>query len=274
MANGRDPDTQGHRGGDRDRRPAVPHRPLASRDASRPRPSSPGVRRHPALGRYRRGARDTRRDRRARGRLRGRARPRHHHRTARGRRDPGRVGPDAAALGRRADRAPACDTGGAVRIAGVGRSVPSRGGRRGCGAGARGRSPRPDVHDRVHRARTARDARRARGVGRRAPHRVDRHAAAVRRSGGARGGAGRSAGHGARDRARYGRRLRRQAHRRGRDRGGPSVTRERPARERGLDAWGGVHLGVRPPGRRDRRPFRCDDRGRSHGLGVHQHQLR
>ncbi len=33
-------DTEGDRGGDRDRRPTVPHRPLASRDASRPRPSS------------------------------------------------------------------------------------------------------------------------------------------------------------------------------------------------------------------------------------------
>ena len=170
--------------------------------------------------------------------------------------------------------APACDTGGAFRIAGVGRSVPPRGGRRGRGARGGRRSPRPDVHDRIHRARAARDASRAGGVGRRPPHRVDRHAAAVRRAGGARGGAGRAGGAGARDRARHGRRLRRQAHRRGRDRGGPSVTRERPARERDLDASGGVHLGVRPPGRRDRRPLRCDERRRPHRLGVHEHQLR
>ena len=274
MANGRDPDTEGDRGRDRDRRPAVPHGPLASRDAARPRPSSPGVRRHHAVGRCRRRARDARRERRARGRLRGRGRPGHHHRTARDRRDPGRVGPGAAALGRRADRPPACDTGGALRIAGVGRSVPPRGGRRGRGARGGRRSPRPDVHDRIHRARAARDASRAGGVGRRPPHRVDRHAAAVRRAGGARGGAGRAGGAGARDRARHGRRLRRQAHRRGRDRGGPSVTRERPARERGLDASGGVHLGVRPSGRRDRRPLRCDERRRPHRVGVHQHQLR
>ncbi len=39
MANSRYPGTQGDRGRDRDRRPAVPHGPLAPRDASRPRAS-------------------------------------------------------------------------------------------------------------------------------------------------------------------------------------------------------------------------------------------
>ena len=67
MANGRSTDTEGDGGCHRDRRPAVPHRPLASRDASRPRPSSSCVRCHVAVGRYRRRAGDTRCERRPRG---------------------------------------------------------------------------------------------------------------------------------------------------------------------------------------------------------------
>ena len=162
MADGRDPDTEGDRGRDRDRRPAVPHGPLASGDAARSRPSSLGVRRDDAVGRCHRRASDARGERRARGRLRGCGRPRSPDRRARARRDPSGMGSGAPAVGRRADRAPARDPGRALRIAGVGRPVPPRDGRRGRGARGSRRSPRPDLHDRLHRARAARDASRSR----------------------------------------------------------------------------------------------------------------
>ena len=55
-----------------------------------------------------------------------------------------------------------------------------------------------------------------------------------------------------RHRAGHGLRLRRQAHRRGGRRGGPAGEGGRQAGQARLDARGGVHLGLLPPGRRDR----------------------
>ena len=52
-----------------------------------------------------------------------------------------------------------------------------------------------------------------------------------------------------RDRARHGLRLRRQAHRRGGDRGGAAGEGRRQAGQARLDARGGIHLGLLPPGR-------------------------
>ena len=61
-----------------------------------------------------------------------------------------------------------------------------------------------DVHDRLHRPRAARDARRAGGLGRRPPDGLDRDAAALRGARGAGRGARRARGGRARRRARHG----------------------------------------------------------------------
>ena len=112
------------------------------------------------------------------------------------------------------------------------------------------------LHGRLHRARAARAARGGRAVEGDGPakaHRLDRHAAAVRRARRAGARARPAAGARPRDRARHRLRLRRQAHRRGRDRGGAAREGAGQAGQARLDARGGVHLGVLPARRRHRR---------------------
>ena len=77
----------------------------------------------------------------------------------------------------------------------------------------------------------------------------------------------------ARDRARHRLGLRRQAHRRGGGRGGAAGEGGGQAGQAGLDARGGVHLGVLPPGRRHRGEGRGQEGRHADGLGVPQLQL-
>ena len=75
-------------------------------------------------------------------------------------------------------------------------------------------------------------------------------------------------------RARHRLRLRRQAHRRRRDRGRAPREGGRQAGQGRLDARGGVHLGVPPPGRRHRGPQRRAQGRHARRVGVPQLQLR
>ena len=149
----------------------------------------------------------------------------------------------------------------------------ARGGLRGRGLAEGGPPSRVDLHRRLHRPRPARAARRRRRVEGRQAHGLDRHAASVRREGRARGGLPHPRGQGARDRARHRLGLRRQAHRRVRDRGGTARQRRRPAGQGRLDARGGVHLGLLPPGGRHRRQERHRRGGPPRRVGDAQLQL-
>ena len=100
--------------------------------------------------------------------------------------------------------------------------------------------------------------------------RLDRHAAPVRRARGARHGISDADRERARDRPRHRLRLRRQAHRRRRGRGRAPGEGRRQAGQGRLDARGGVHLGVLPPRRRDRRDERRAQGRHARRVGVPQ----
>ena len=91
---------------------------------------------------------------------------------------------------------------------------------------------------------------------RRQAHGLDRHAAPLRRARGARRGVPHPERERARARPRHRLRLRRQAHRRRGGRGRAPGEGGRQAGQGRLDARGGVHLGLLPPGRRHRGPQR------------------
>ena len=117
--------------------------------------------------------------------------------------------------------------------------------------------PGGELHRRLHRPRPARAARGGGRVEGRhsSPSGPARSARSACAASWPRPSASRER-QGARDRARHRLRLRRQAHRRGRDRGGAARANRGQAGQAGLDARGGVHLGLLPPGRRDRREER------------------
>ena len=104
----------------------------------------------------------------------------------------------------------------------------------------------------VHRARAARAAGRRRRMDRRQAHRLDRHAAAVRRPHRARRGIPDPRDPRPRHRARHRVGIRRQAQRRVRDRGGEAGEGGRTSGQARLDPRRGVLVGLLPPCRRDR----------------------
>ncbi len=152
------------------------------------------------------------------------------------------------------------------------RAVSGRRHRR-CAVGRRPHVRRQLSHP-LHRPRSARAARCRRGVDGRQAHRVDRHAAAVRRPRRAGGGVSRAGG--ARPRHRAGHRvcLWRQAQRRARRRSCAAGAGGRQAGQAGVDAQGGVLIRVLPSGRRDRREGRRRCGGPLDVVGVRQLELR
>ena len=104
--------------------------------------------------------------------------------------------------------------------------------------------------------------------------RLDRHAAPVWRPQRARRGVSHSRRSRARHHARHGLGLRRQAHRRSGDRSGAAREGRKPPGQACLDARRGVHLGILPSGRRDRREVRRGRRRAPRVVGVRQLELR
>ena len=175
-----------------------------------------------------------------------------------------REGPVQVPQGPSPAPAAAAASAAARRFARLGRGR-DEGGRRQAGS---------DLHGRLYRSCAAGDAGRRRGVGRRQADRLDRDATAVRRPRRAGAGARTAGGRRPRHRARHGFGLRRQAHRRGGGGGGAAGEGRRQAGQGGVDAEGGIHLGLLPAGRRHRREGRRQEGRHAHGLGVPQLQLR